>query len=210
LREKIKKKLKSSSKTWIARHIRDEYVKAKETQGYRSRSAFKLLEIDSKFKIFRNKIYVLDLGSSPGGWSQVLSQRIKNGKIIAVDILPMEPIRNVQFILGDFLDQNFQKKIFEGSNKKMDIVLSDMASNTTGNKALDSYRTAELCLNAMELARSMLNNNGIFIAKFFMGESHKQIQKKANIIFKKVKFYKPNASRKDSKELYLICKNIIN
>jgi len=188
LREKIKKKLKSSSKTWIARHIRDEYVKAKETQGYRSRSAFKLLEIDSKFKIFRNKIYVLDLGSSPGGWSQVLSQRIKNGKIIAVDILPMEPIRNVQFILGDFLDQNFQKKIFEGSNKKMDIVLSDMASNTTGNKALDSYRTAELCLNAMELARSMLNNNGIFIAKFFMGESHKQIQKKANIIFKRSNF----------------------
>ena len=188
MREKIKKKLKSSSKTWIARHIRDEYVKAKETQGYRSRSAFKLLEIDSKFKIFRNKIYVLDLGSSPGGWSQVLSQRIKNGKIIAVDILPMEPIRNVQFILGDFLDQNFQKKIFEGSNKKMDIVLSDMASNTTGNKALDSYRTAELCLNAMELARSMLNNNGIFIAKFFMGESHKQIQKKANIIFKRSNF----------------------
>tara|TARA_B100000686_G_C15988193_1_gene570685 strand:- start:44 stop:310 length:267 start_codon:yes stop_codon:yes gene_type:complete len=88
--------------------------------------------------------------------------------------------------------------------------MSDMASNTTGNKALDSYRTAELCLNAMEFSKSILNDRGIFIAKFFMGETHKQIQKKANIIFKNVKFYKPSASRKDSKELYLFCKNIIN
>ena len=204
------KKLKESSKKWIARNIDDIYVKQKKIQGFRSRSAFKLLEIDKKFKLLNNSSYILDLGSSPGSWSQILAKKIKNGKILASDIMPMEKIDNVHFILGDFLNETIQEKIFKHFDCKIDTIISDMAANTTGSKDLDSLRTSELCLNAMEFSKNILNKNGVFLSKFFMGSSFSEIRKKAKIYFKKVVFYKPNSSRKESRELYIFCKNIIN
>ena len=206
----MKKKLKSGSKNWIKRHIKDRYVQLKRAKGYRSRSAFKLIEIDSKFNILKNNNYILDLGSAPGGWSQVISEKIKKGRILAIDILPMKKINNVDFILGDFLNKNIQSKIMRLCNNKLDTIVSDMASNTTGNKDLDSIRTSELCINAMEFSKLVLSKNGIFLSKFFMGSTHKEIKEKADEIFKKVIFYKPDSSRKDSREVYIFCKNIIN
>ena len=145
----LNKKLKESSRKWIARQVNDEFVKQKVAQGFRSRSAFKLLEIEKKFKIFKNNSHILDLGSSPGGWSQVLAQKIKKGKILAVDILPMKKINNVDFVLGNFLNSNIQQKILELLNHEVDIIVSDMAANTTGNRSLDSFRTAELNFNTI-------------------------------------------------------------
>ena len=179
MRKIFKKKLKNSSKQWITRQINDVYVQQKKIQGFRSRSAFKLLEIEKKFKVLKDNSYILDLGSSPGGWSQVLAKKVKKGVIVAVDVLPMEKIHNVKFILGDFLSENIQKKIFKLFSHKIDIIVSDMAPNTTGNKNLDSYRTAELCLNALEFAKTTLNNNGILISKLFMGLEFKEIEKKS-------------------------------
>ena len=206
----IKKKFTGSSKKWLSRQIKDNFVQQKKIHGFRSRSAFKLLEIDEKFKIFKINSYVLDLGSSPGGWSQVIAKKVKSGKILALDIVPMENINNVNFILGDFLNEVTKKKVFKSFNRKIDIVVSDMASNTTGNKNLDSYRASELTLNAMNFSKNALNKKGFFLSKLFMGSEFKEIEKKAHIMFKKVIFYKPNASRKDSRELYILCKNIIN
>ena len=185
-------------------------MQLKRAKGYRSRSAFKLIEIDSKFNILKNNNYILDLGSAPGGWSQVISEKIKKGRILAIDILPMKKINNVDFILGDFLNKNIQSKIMRLCNNKLDTIVSDMASNTTGNKDLDSIRTSELCINAMEFSKLVLSKNGIFLSKFFMGSTHKEIKEKADEIFKKVIFYKPDSSRKDSREVYIFCKNIIN
>ncbi len=203
------KSLKEGSKNWLNRHINDKFVQQRETQGYRSRSAFKLLEMQKKYKIFNNDSYILDLGCAPGGWSQILSKKITKGKILALDILNMKKIENVEFIMGDFSEEKNQKKIFEVFNRKIDAVISDMAYNTTGNKHLDSYKTGELCLSAMDFSKKILNKNGVFLSKLFMGSSFKPIEKKAKEYFKKVSFFKPNSSRKDSKELYIFCKNVI-
>ena len=184
-------------------------MQQKKIQGFRSRSAFKLWEIEKKFKILKNNSYILDLGSSPGGWSQVLAKKVRKGIIIAVDILPMEKIDNVKFILGDFLNINTQRKIIKLFNRKIDVLVSDLAPNTTGNKNLDSYRAAELSLNTIEFAKTILNSHGVLLSKLFMGSEFNEIEKKANIIFKKVIFYKPGSSRKDSRELYMFCKDII-
>ena len=207
---KIKnKKLKEGSKKWIARQIEDVLFEKKRIKGYRSRSAFKLMDIEKKFKFLNNNSNVLDLGSSPGGWSQVLAERVKIGKIVAVDILPMEKIDKVTFILGDFLKRSIKNKILELFRGKVDIIVSDMAANTTGNKNLDSYRTSELNLNTLDFSNEILNNYGSLLCKLFMGSEFNEIRKKANLMFKKVVFYKPNSSRKDSREIYMFCKNLI-
>ncbi len=166
--------------------------------------------MDKKFKFFKKNLTLLDLGSSPGGWSQVAVKKIENGKILAVDIKPMNKISNVEFINGDFCKTEIVKKIMAYFNNKVDVVLSDMAANTTGNKALDSYRTGELCLNAMNLAKKILSPEGIFLSKIFMGSIFKEIDEKANNYFKKVIKYKPISSRKESKEIYIFCKGILN
>ena len=203
------KKLKESSKKWISRQISDVFTQEKKIQGYRSRSAFKLIDIQKKFKFLKNNSLVLDLGSSPGGWSQVLAKKIKKGKIVSVDILPMKKIDKVTFILGDFLSPNIKKKILELFNGKVDIIVSDMAANTTGNKNLDSYRTSELNFDAIDFSQEILNKNGILLCKLFMGAEFKEIRKKASSIFKKVVFYKPNPSRQDSREIYMYCNNLL-
>ena len=197
------------SKNWINKQHKDPFFKKSKIEGYRSRSAFKLIEIDKKFKFLNKTSYLLDLGSSPGAWTQVAAKKITKGKIMALDIKDMEKINNVNFIKGDITDSEIQHKIFTYFNKKIDVVLSDMAANTTGNKNLDSYRTGELCLSAMDLALKILTTNGVFISKVFMGSMFQNINKRANKSFNKVVRYKPISSKRESKEIYIYCKDIM-
>ena len=165
--------------------------------------------MNEKFKFLSKNLNLLDLGSSPGGWSQVASKIIENGKILAVDIKSMESINNVDFIKGDFLEPNVIKKIISYFNGEINIIISDMAANTSGNKSLDSYRTGELCINAMNFAKKNLSKNGIFLSKLFMGSTFKEIDEKAKKNFRKVLKYKPISSKKESKEIYIYCKGIL-
>ena len=196
------------SKNWLIKQNRDIFFKQSKIQGYRSRSAFKLIEMNKKFKFLRKNLSLLDLGSSPGGWSQVVRKEIINGKILAVDIKNMDKINNIDFIKGNFLENKIFEKIKVYFNNKADVVLSDMAANTSGNKNLDSYKTGELCLKAMDLAQKILHQDGVFLSKLFMGSIYVEINEKANKYFKKVVKYKPLSSRKESKEIYIYCKGI--
>ena len=197
------------SKNWLIKRHKDKFFKQSKIQGFRSRSAFKLIEINEKFKFLNKNVHVLDLGSSPGGWSQVVRKKIVNGKILALDIKPMESIDKVTFLNGDLNDRAIYKKILTYFDKKINVVISDMAANTTGNKNLDSYRTGKLCLKAMDLAREILYQDGVFLSKVFMGSIFAEIHEKANKYFKKVIKYKPPSSRKESKEIYVYCKGIL-
>tara|TARA_B100001123_G_C15077355_1_gene934211 strand:- start:123 stop:731 length:609 start_codon:yes stop_codon:yes gene_type:complete len=196
------------SKNWIIKQHKDQYFKKSKAQGYRSRSAFKLIEMNKKFKFLHKKTNLLDLGSFPGGWSQVACEKISEGKILAIDTKLMEKIDRVEFMQGDLLDSNIEIKIFGFYQKKIDAVISDMAVNTSGNKNLDSYKTGELCLRAMDLALKILNKDGVFLSKLFMGSIFEEINKNAKKYFKKVVKFKPLSSKKESKEIYIYCKGI--
>ena len=199
-------KKKNKSKNWLIKNKRDIFFTQAKIHGYRSRSAFKLIEMNKKFKFLKRNSSLLDLGSSPGGWSQVASKKIANGKILADDIKSMERISRVDFIKGNFCQKDIISKISNYFNhKKIDVILSDMAANTTGNKALDSFNTGELCLNAMNLAEKILIKDGVFLSKVFMGSIFDEISKKAKKHFKKVINYKPLSSKKESKEIYIFC-----
>ena len=198
------------SKNWLNKQKRDIFFKQSKTQGFRSRSAFKLIEMNEKFRFLKKNISLLDLGSSPGGWSQVAKRKITNGKILSIDIKHMEKIKDVRFISGDFEKKEVYDKIKLYFKSRVDVVLSDMAANTTGNKNLDSFRTDELCLKAMDLSLKILDKDGIFLSKVFMGSTFVQINEKAKKCFKKVVKYKPISSKKESKELYIFCKGILN
>ena len=163
------KKIKSQKIDKEQHH--DIFVKNSKLSGYRSRAVYKLKEIDKKFNLFSKNSSVIDLGSAPGSWSQYLSERITQGKIISIDVKKIEKIEGVNFIEGDFTNQNNQEKIKKYFDNKIDIVISDMAANTTGNKTLDANNTGELCIEAMFFAKSMLSKNGHFVSKFFMGFS---------------------------------------
>jgi 23S rRNA (uridine2552-2'-O)-methyltransferase len=197
------------SKNWLIKQKKDLYFRKSKIQGYRSRSAYKLIEMNKKFKFLRKNTSLLDLGSSPGGWSQVASREIRTGKILAVDIQPMEKINNVDFINGDFRKEEIHNKIKSYFNNNIDAVLSDMAANTSGNKSMDSYRTGELCMKAMYLAKEILSNDGIFLSKIFMGSIFLEINKMAKRYFKNVIKYKPLSSKKESKEIYIYCKGVL-
>ena len=197
------------SKNWQIKQKKDLYFRKSKIQGYRSRSAFKLIEMNKKFKFLRKNTSLLDLGSSPGGWSQVASREIRTGKILAVDIQPMEKINNVDFVNGDFRKEEIHNKIKSYFNNNIDAVLSDMAANTSGNKSMDSYRTGELCMKAMYLAKEILSNDGIFLSKIFMGSIFLEINKMAKRYFKNVIKYKPLSSKKESKEIYIYCKGVL-
>ena len=194
------------SKNWINKQNRDIYVKSSRLEGYRSRAAYKLQEIDSKFKILKNGTFVIDLGAAPGSWSQYVRKKIKNSKILSIDLIKMEEIPNTFQIKGDFTDVRFQNQIKDYFKEKVDIVLSDMAANTTGNKNLDSIVTGELCIEALNFAKNILHKDGKFVSKIFMGSSFNDILKIAKKNFKETNIYKPDSSRKSSKESYLICK----
>ncbi len=194
------------SKNWINKQRRDIYVRKSKIEGYRSRAIYKLKEIDEKFKILKEVYTAIDLGAAPGSWSQYLSKNIQNGKILAIDLLEFQKINKVHQLIGDFSEEIYKQKIREYFNKKVDLVVSDMAVNTTGNKNLDSIVTGELCSDAMSFAKNQLNQRGKFISKLFMGTSFNEIVSEAKKIFKEVRVFKPLSSRKDSKENFIICK----
>ena len=196
------------SKNWVNKQRRDTYVRQSKIDGYRARSAYKLIEIDEKFKIFKGGLTVIDIGAAPGSWSQYASKVIRNGKIISVDLKEMEPIYNTIQIKGDFVDDITKEEIKKILTKKADIVMSDMAVNTTGIKNVDSIQTGELCKDAMIFSKEVISNNGFFISKIFMGGSFNEIIEFGKKIFKETKVFKPKSSRKDSKESFIICKNL--
>ena len=196
------------SKNWVNKQRRDTYVRQSKVDGYRARSAYKLIEIDEKFKIFKGGLTVIDIGAAPGSWTQYASKAVKNGKIISIDLKEMEPIDNTFQIKGDFTEDHTQQKIKELLTDKSDIVMSDMAVNTTGIKNIDSIQTGELCKEAMIFSQEIISNGGFFISKIFMGGSFNEIVQLGKKIFKEVKVFKPKSSRKDSKESFIICKNL--
>ena len=194
------------SKNWINKQRRDIYVRQSKVDGYRSRAAYKLIEIDQKFKIIKNGISLIDLGAAPGSWSQYASKIIKNGKILSIDLKKIDPIDKVEFVEGDITKNSTQKNIKNYFKSKVDVVLSDMAENTTGIKNVDSISTGELCKEAMFFAKDVLLKNGTFVSKIFMGSSFNEIILNSKSIFKETKVFKPYSSRKDSKESFIICK----
>ena len=196
------------SKSWVIRQRRDKYVRQSKLEGYRSRAVYKLKELDEKFKIIKNNLSILDIGSAPGSWTQYLSEKSKGSKIMSIDLKEVEQIKDVYHIVGDFLDNKKQELITDYFPKKIDLVVSDMAVNTTGNKNLDSIQTGELSLTAMRFAVGMLRPKGIFLSKIFMGSTFNEIVENAKKNFIESKIFKPPSSRKDSKESFIICKNL--
>tara|TARA_B100000686_G_scaffold330110_1_gene391981 strand:+ start:378 stop:965 length:588 start_codon:yes stop_codon:yes gene_type:complete len=186
----------------------DHFFKKAKSLGYRSRSAFKLIELNNKFKFLKNGIKLLDVGSYPGGWSQVANHKIKNGKILSIDKKHTEEIKGVRFVKGDFLEEKSKLVIIEYFNSNIDVILSDMAANTTGNKSLDCIRTNQLCLEIMDFSKKTLNKKGILLSKVFMGEDFEEVKKRAKKYFKKIDFYKPNSSRDESRETYIHCSGL--
>ena len=203
------KKLKKSSKLWISRQNNDFYVKEAKAKGYRSRSAFKLIEINKKFKFLKNNLNIVDLGSAPGGWSQVCSVINKNGKNLSIDILEMEKIENIFFYKKDFNESDFFDFInnFFYQNK-VDVVLSDMAVNTTGNKDLDAIKTNSIALDVVNLSRVILKTKSSLLVKIFSGKDENILIKNAKDSFKIIERIKPDSSRKESREMYLLCRDL--
>ncbi len=196
------------SKNWVNKQRRDIYVRQSKLDGYRARSVYKLIEINEKFKIFKSGISVIDIGAAPGSWTQYVSKIVKNGTIISIDIKKMEKVESTIQIEGDFTEINTQNKIKKILNKPMDVIISDMAVNTTGIKNIDAIQTGELCKEAMKFSKTIISKKGIFISKIFMGSSFNEIVALGKKIFKEVKVFKPKSSRKDSKEIFIICKNL--
>ena len=193
------------SKNWIIKQKRDIYVKQSKIEGYRSRAVYKLQEINQKFKILRNGTNIVDLGAAPGSWSQFVSRNFTNMKIVSIDLKEMEKIENIYQIKGDFTDEIQQKKIIDYFGGKIDTIISDMAVNTTGNKNLDAIVTGELSNEALNFSINTLKKQGNFVSKIFMGSSFNEIVIIAKKNFKEVNIFKPPASRKDSKESFIIC-----
>jgi 23S rRNA (uridine2552-2'-O)-methyltransferase len=200
-----KSKRAKKSRTWVIKQHRDQFFKKAKVLGYRSRAAFKLLEINKKFNFIKKNSNLLDIGSTPGGWSQVASKAIVSGKILAVDTAPMDEIENVLFLNNDFLEKKTQEKILKIFGTKIDVIISDMAENTTGNKSIDSIRTNNLCSEVISFSIKTMNVKGTLICKLFMGEDFLEVKSLAKNYFKKVDFFKPESSRSESKETYIIC-----
>jgi 23S rRNA (uridine2552-2'-O)-methyltransferase len=197
------------SKNWINKQRRDIYIRKSKVEGYKSRAVYKLQEIDRKFRIFKNGVSVIDLGAAPGSWSQYVVKKVKNVKVLSIDIKEMDQIGNNFQIKGDFTKSKFKQNIKEYFGKKVDIVLSDMAVNTTGNKNLDSIVTGELCIEAMNFAKEILKIDGKFVSKIFMGSTFNEVVLEAKKAFKETYVFKPPASKKDSKESFIICKFLL-
>ncbi len=202
---KKSKRLKKSN-SWKIKQHKDPFFKKSKTLGYRSRASFKLIELNEKFKFLKKNTSLLDLGSSPGGWSQVASKMITSGKILSIDIKSMRPIKNVKFINANIFDQITKNQILFFFPKKLDVIVSDMAADTTGNKSLDSIRTNQLCFEIMNFSSQILKTNGILVSKLFMGDDFLEVKNLAKSLFKYVDFFKPLSSRNESRETYIHCK----
>ena len=196
------------SKNWVNKQRRDIYVRRSKIDGYRARSAYKLIEIDEKFRVFKGGLSIVDIGAAPGSWSQYAFKAAKSGKLISIDLKKMEPIGKSLQIQGDFTNINTQDKIKKNLNGKVDVIMSDMAVDTTGIKHIDSIQTGELCIEAMKFAKDFMKDNGYFISKIFMGDTFNDIVAEGKKYFKEVKVFKPNSSRKDSKESFIICRKV--
>ena len=200
-----KSKRVKKSNSWKIKQHRDQFFKKSKTLGYRSRASFKLIELNKKYKFIKKNTNLLDLGSTPGGWSQVVSQIVKTGKIMSIDIKKMEPIKNVKFFKGDVLSTETKSVVIQYFKSNIDVILSDMAADTTGNKSLDSIRTNQLCAEVINFSKEMLKPKGVLVSKMFMGEDFLEVKNLAKSVFTKVNFFKPESSRKESKETYLHC-----
>ncbi|HCE59418.1 MAG TPA: 50S rRNA methyltransferase, partial [Wolbachia sp.] len=190
-----------SSTRWLHRHLNDQYVRKTNKDGYRSRSAYKLVEIDKKFKLLQSGQRVIDLGAYPGGWSQVASQKTKD--VIAIDLKPMDTINGVEFIQCDIINE-FAALKEQLQDQKFDVILSDMAPGSCGLQSLDHIRIMLLCEAALNLAKHFLNHGGKLVVKIFQGESDKDFYNELKKVFKTVKYFKPQSSRSESTEMYLV------
>ncbi len=196
------------SKNWLKEHFDDFYVKKAQKEGYRSRAVYKLLEIQEKDHLLRPGMTIVDLGAAPGGWSQIASLYLKGkGRLVATDILPMDALVDVEFVLGDFREEDVLKQLLQCiGNDKADLVMSDMAPNISGVKAVDQPRAMYLAELALDLARKTLNSDGIFLVKVFQGEGFDEYLRELRGYFKSVTVRKPKASRPRSREVYLLAK----
>ena len=200
-----KSKRVKKSNSWRIKQHRDQFFKKSKTLGLRSRASFKLIELNDKFKFLKKNTNLLDLGASPGGWSQVASKIITSGKILSIDIKEIQPIKNVKFIQCDIYDLKKRDEIIKYFEGNLDVVLSDMAADTTGNKSLDSIRTNQLCAEVINFSSTILKKKGVMVSKVFMGEDFLEVKNLAKSLFKNVNFFKPESSRSESKETYLYC-----
>ena len=196
------------SKEWINKQRRDIYVIKSKQEGFRSRAVYKLKEINDKYNVLKNGYSVIDLGAAPGGWSQYVIKKFRKCKLLSIDLKEMEPIGNSFQIVGDFNESSSKEKIINYFKTKVDLVMSDMAVNTTGNKNLDSVITGELTLEALRFSKNELKPNGSFISKVFMGSTFNEIISEAKLSFKEISIFKPPSSRKESKETFIICKKL--
>ena len=201
---------KSKNRSWIKQHVKDPYVKQAQVDGYRSRASYKLLEIVEKDCLIRSGMTVVDLGSTPGGWSQVAARLVgHDGRVHALDILPMDAIAGVDFIQGDFTEESaFEELLTLIENRPVDLVISDMAPNLSGNKAVDQPAVIYLAELALELAGKVLTSNGVFIAKLFQGQGFDPFVLDVRKMFNGVSIIKPEASRSRSREVYLVAKGL--
>jgi 23S rRNA (uridine2552-2'-O)-methyltransferase len=199
-----------SSARWLSWHVADPYVKRAQAQGYRSRSAYKLLEIDRRDRILKAGASVVDLGAAPGGWAQVAAQKVgARGKVIAIDRLEIAPIPGVATLRGDFLDEDTRKALADAlGGRKADVILCDLSPDLTGIASTDQARAAELVSTALEFCRAHLEPPGIFLVKVFHGESFGQVLKDLKATFREVHTRKPEASRAESRETYLLARSV--
>ncbi len=201
---KKSKRIKKSN-SWKIKQHRDQFFKKSKTLGYRSRASFKLIELNKKYKFIKRNTNLLDLGSCPGGWSQVASELITEGRIMSIDIKDMEPIKNIKFLKSNILENQTKKDVIKYFENGIDVIVSDMAADTTGNKSLDSIRTNQLCAEIIIFSKDILKPKGVLVSKLFMGEDFIEVKNLAKSVFKNVNFFKPESSRKESKETYLHC-----
>jgi len=198
------RRMSISSKSWLQRQMNDPYVKKAKELGYRSRACFKILEIDSKYGIIKNAKSILDLGAAPGGWTQICRNQNKQAKIIALDILEMEGIAGTHFVQGNFLEAEVKEQV-KAISQSFDLIISDIAPNTTGNNDMDHLRILEACYDVFEFSQKFLQKDGNLVVKLFMGSGEADFIKALRAVFEKVSYFKPSSSRKESKEVYLMC-----
>jgi 23S rRNA (uridine2552-2'-O)-methyltransferase len=195
----------TASQRWLSRQLNDPYVQAAKARGLRSRAAFKLIELDQKFRLLKPGLRVVDLGAAPGGWTQVALQAVgERGRVVALDLLPMDPIPGVTVLQGDFQEEAAERAVEAALDGQADLVLSDMAPNTTGHAATDHLRIIALAELALDFACRVLAPGGAFVAKVFQGGSEKELLDRLKRAFAEVRHAKPPASRKDSSELYVV------
>jgi 23S rRNA (uridine2552-2'-O)-methyltransferase len=195
----------NASQRWLERQLNDPYVKAAKAAGWRSRAAFKILELDERFKLFRPRQRIVDLGAAPGGWTQVAVKRAgEGGKVVALDILPMDPVTGAIVLQGDFNEEAAEQAVLQALDGPADLVMSDIAPNTTGHNATDHIRILGLVELAADFARKVLSPGGAFVAKVFQGGTERELLAALKRDFATVRHAKPPASRKDSAEIYVV------